>query len=133
MILGRAGTAQGRKVRLWDYLEVVGTFVNNSDERAKTDIEELRYGLNEILQLRPVAFNWKNIPNTHKSLGFIAQEVKPYIREVVYEDKDGSSDGSLSIAYLNLIPVLVNAIKELTTRLSEIERNAATHSETITA
>jgi hypothetical protein len=83
MILGRAGTAHGRKVRLWDYLEVVGTFVNNSDERSKTDIEDLHYGLAEILKLRPVAFNWKNIPNIHKSLGFIAQEVKSYIQEVV--------------------------------------------------
>lgn len=123
MILGRAGTDKGRKVRLWDYLEVLGTFVNNSDERAKTDIEDLQYGLKEILKLRPVSFNWKTIPNPHKSLGLIAQEVAPYIKEVVYEDSD-EFDMRLSVAYLNLIPVLINAIKEIAQQLGVVEQQS---------
>lgn len=121
MILGRAGTAQGRKVRLWDYLEVVGTFVNNSDINAKKDIEELRYGLEEVKKLRPVSFNWKTLVNSHKSLGLIAQDVKSIIDEVVYADDSPEGKGALSIGYINLIPVLINAIKELDAKVKQLE------------
>ncbi|MEH6875694.1 MAG: tail fiber domain-containing protein [Candidatus Competibacter sp.] len=121
MILGRAGTDKGRKVRLWDYLEVVGTFVNNSDINAKKDIEELRYGLEEVKKLRPVSFNWKTLANSHKSLGLIAQDVKSVIDEVVYADDSPEGKGALSIGYINLIPVLINAIKELDAKIKQLE------------
>jgi Chaperone of endosialidase len=121
MILGRSGTPVGRQVQLWDYLKVNGTFVNNSDERMKRDVTDLEYGLKEIMQLRPVSFNWKDIPNPHKSIGLIAQEVMPVIGEAVYQDESGGN-GSLSIAYTSLIPALINAVKELA---AEVERLSA--------
>jgi hypothetical protein len=127
MILGRAGTPAGRNVAVWDCLTVFGTFINNSDQRAKKDIADLGYGLKEILKLRPVEFNWKNIPNPHKSIGFIAQEVQPVIGEVVYDNNVNPSEGNLSIAYINLVPVLVNAIKELSARLNQLENGPLTH------
>ncbi|MFO1430281.1 MAG: tail fiber domain-containing protein [Candidatus Competibacteraceae bacterium] len=99
MILGRAGTDKGRKVKLWDYLEVNGVFVNNSDRQLKTDIENLKYGLEELRRLRPVSFNWRTIPNPHRSLGLIAQEVQPVIQEAVYSDDVDTGDSHLSIAY----------------------------------
>jgi hypothetical protein len=108
MILGRGGTDKGRKVKLWDYLEVIGTFANSSDASKKRDIEPLHYGLAEVKQLRPISFNWISIPNQHKSVGLVAQEVREVIKEVVYED-----EGLLSISYQNLVAVLINAIKEL--------------------
>ncbi len=124
MILGRAGTKVGRNVQVWDYLQVNGTFVNNSDLREKKDIEDLNYGLQDILKLRPVQFNWNDIPNPHKSIGFIAQEVRPVIEEVVYENNGKATDPNLSISYTSLVPVLVNAVKELTARLAELEARA---------
>lgn len=108
MILGRAGTDVGRKVRLWDYLKVEGTLANLSDATTKRDIASLEYGLAEVKRLRSIAFNWIDRPNPHKSLGLIGQEVREIVPEVVYED-----DGQISISYLSLIPVLINAIKEL--------------------
>jgi len=36
------------------------TSTNPSDSRLKDDITDLQYGLNEILQLRPVSYNWKD-------------------------------------------------------------------------
>jgi hypothetical protein len=122
MILGRSGTSVGRRVRLWDYLEVVGTFVNNSDQRAKTDIEDLSYGLEEIKRLRPVSFNWKAVPNPHKSLGLIAQQVEPILNEIVYKDANDPTGHQLSLSYLGLIPVLINAIKELDARIENITK-----------
>lgn len=95
-------------------------FPQNSDLRAKKDIEELHYGLEELKKLRPVMFNWRTIPNPHKNLGLIAQEVQPVIQEVVYMDDSAGGDNSLSIAYANLIPVLINAIKQLDSKISNI-------------
>ena len=115
MILGRAGTSVGRKVRLWDYLKVEGTLANLSDATTKQDIASLEYGLTEVKKLRPIAFNWIDRPNPHKSLGLVGQEVQEVIKEVVYED-----DGQLSISYLNLIPVLINAIKDLDRKIDAL-------------
>ena len=120
MILGRAGTSVGRKVRLWDYLEVVGNFVNHSDRRAKKDIEDLAYGLEDVKSLRPVSFNWRTLPNPHKSLGLIAQEVGPVINEVVYVDESDAMGHGQSISYTSLVPVLINAIKELDAKLERV-------------
>jgi len=79
-----------------------------SDATTKQDIVELGYGLAEVKRLRPIAFNWIARPNPHKSLGLVGQEVRGIINEVVYED-----DGQVSISYVGLIPVLINAIKDL--------------------
>lgn len=115
MILGRAGTSVGRKVRLWDYLNVEGVLANLSDATTKQDIASLEYGLAEVKKLRPIAFNWINRPNPHKTLGLVGQEVQEVIKEVAYED-----DGKVSISYLCLVPVLINAIKELDRKIEAL-------------
>lgn len=123
MLLGRnVGTAQAvkRHVEVWDYLKVNGTFINASDAHAKTAVEPLHYGLAEVLKLRPVSYEWKSIANPQRSIGLIAQEVREVIREVVHGDEEGA-DGRLGIAYVNLIPVLVQALQELTARLQRLE------------
>ena len=123
MLLGRnqgTPTAANRHVEVWDYLRVNGTFINNSDVKVKRDIEPLAYGLDEICQLRPVSFNWKTIANPQKSIGLIAQEVQPVIKEVVF-DNPANDASRLGIAYTNLIPVLINAVKELAERLKALE------------
>jgi hypothetical protein len=122
MILGRTtgkpGAALDRKVELWDSLKVNGTFINNSDRNAKKDIEDLHYGLAAVRKLRPVSFNWNEIYNPHKSLGLIAQEVRDVITEVIYEDDSDVRKGALGVSYINLIPVLINAIKELDAQIN---------------
>jgi len=91
-------------------VSVNGTIVHASDRRLKKDIEDLQYGLTEILQLQPKAYNWKNRDQNYKSLGLIAQEVQPIIKEIVSE-KD-NKEKTLGISYVELIPILINAIKE---------------------
>lgn len=82
-----------------------------SDITLKENIVPLDKGLNTVLQLNPVWFDWK--PDTGRSeqrqIGLIAQEVKQILPEVV----DENGDGTLSIDYIKLIMVLINAIKEL--------------------
>ena len=89
---------------------VSGVVIQNSDRRLKKDIEALPYGLKEILQLQPKAYNWKDKTQEHKSLGLIAQEVQPLIKEIVNAKDDEAK--TLGINYTELIPVLINAIKE---------------------
>ena len=128
MILGRStnvpltpisGAVGGRRVEVWDYMRVNGIFVNNSDATQKRDITRLEYGLDAIRRLRPVSFNWKDVAMPHKTIGLIAQEVRPVISEVVYDDAI-DDNSRLSIAYTNLIPVLINAIQELADRLDAL-------------
>jgi hypothetical protein len=62
--------------------------------------------------LRPVKYNM-NIDGS-KQVGLIAQEVQKIIPEVVSGTEGNISNGeTLGVSYGNLVPVLINAIKEL--------------------
>jgi hypothetical protein len=107
---------------------VGGSVVHASDKRLKKDIEPLHYGLNEVLQLQPKTYNWKNRTQDHKSFGLIAQEVQPLIKELVLTAEDKNK--TLSLNYIALIPILINAIQEqqeiietLTLRIKKLEGN----------
>lgn len=89
---------------------LAGTLTQNSDRRLKKDITAINYGLNEILQLQPKAYNWKNRETEKKSLGLIAQEVQLVISEIVNTQDDEQK--TLGISYTELIPVLIKAIQE---------------------
>ena len=71
----------------------------------------------------PVIFNWKQNPQWGKKIGFIAQEVKPVLSEVVQtgnletkteDDTNSKTDKNdkLGIYYSDIIPVAVKAIQE---------------------
>lgn len=92
-------------------VRVGGTIVHSSDRRLKKDISSLSYGLETVLQLNPVEYNWKNRVQDHKSFGLIAQEVQPIIKNIVHIADDEAK--TLSVSYTELIPVLINAVKEL--------------------
>jgi hypothetical protein len=82
----------------------------SSDERLKKNIETVKSGLDKVMKLRGVTFNWKtDTENKSTSLGFIAQEVQKVVPEVVTMGPDGYymiEGGSLNA-------VLVEAVKEL--------------------
>jgi hypothetical protein len=101
-----------------------------SDERIKSNIQPLTYGLKELLQLQPKSYDHHASSQdergliffddgvTTPDLGFIAQEVQRIIPEVVHVPSD--ENGELwSMDYVRLIPVLVNGIQTLA---SENER-----------
>ena len=94
-----------------------GCSCSSSDKRLKTNIESLEYGLNEINQLNPISFKFKSASDDVTHLGFIAQDVQTVIPEVVQEQPDNM----LGIRYDELIPILVNAIKELKDRIEFLE------------
>jgi Chaperone of endosialidase len=84
--------------------------IQTSDLRLKKNIKQLPYGLQEVLQLRPVTFEWKNSKDESIKLGLIAQEIQTLIPEVVNVGDDELK--MLGVKYADLIPVLIKAIQE---------------------
>jgi len=111
------------------YVSNAGTFVTISDENLKVDIQPLTYGLDQVLQLDPKSYKLKyQVDDEHgdapTQLGLLAQQVAPVIPEVVDYRKDSEGNTTCSIAYSELVPVLINAIKELK---QEFDDYKATH------
>ena len=103
-------------------------FTNASDRRLKQKIKSTKYGLNEVLKLEPVDYVLKS--NGLEQIGFIAQDVKPLIPEVVTgKEGDLEKGETLGITYTSLIPVLTKAIQEqqkiiqeLLSRIEKLEK-----------
>ncbi len=96
-----------------------GVWVNASDIAYKKDVEDLHYGLQEILSLQPRFYRMKD--TNEPQVGFIAQEVEQIIPEVV-----SGKEGSKGLAYGQLTAVTVNAIKELKTENDTIKESVMT-------
>ena len=62
-----------------------------SDRRSKDNIKNISYGLTTVMALRPTMYNYKGNKNT--SLGFIAQEVKEVVPEVIEQTTMGPDHG----------------------------------------
>ena len=85
-----------------------------SDERLKTNIVDTKYGLDHILKLESKEFDWKEKLNKKHDIGFIAQQVQEVVPELVKEvDGLNGEDSHLTVDYAKVVPILVNAIKEL--------------------
>ncbi len=119
------------KHRWLDVWAVDGT-INTSDIRDKKNIRDLDYGLNKIMQLHPVKFNWKNGINTNDKIGIIAQEIQKVLPEVVvdYDIKIDEATGmqqkvpsaKLGVMYAAIIPVLIKSIQELEMQVAELKK-----------
>jgi hypothetical protein len=105
------------------FVSDAGVWTNVSDRRLKHNIVDASYGLNEVLQLRPVQYEM-NL-NDEKQIGFIAQEVKKVVPEVVSgTEGDLNKNQILGLSYGNLVPVLVNGIKEQQKMIDELKKES---------
>jgi len=91
------------------------TVTQTSDLRYKQNIEPLTDALDTICDIDGVRFDWKH--SGKPDIGVIAQDLRDVLPEVVHTD----SDGYLSVNYAALVPVLIEAIKELTDRVYALE------------
>jgi hypothetical protein len=86
-----------------------GVYTPISDINKKKDFEDSTIGLNEILQLKPTLYRFKDAEdNSQKELGFIAQEVKDYIPQA-YVESDGGMGGKF--IGLNDRPIIATLVK----------------------
>ena len=120
------------------------SLTTGSDERDKADITDFTKGLDIVNSLRPVTYKWDNRSNysddlsvtpdgTHKNakldIGLIAQEVETVVKANGYGSSENdrllfnkSADGLYyGLTYERFIPVLINAIKELSAEVEALK------------
>lgn len=92
--------------------------LSSSDSRLKQDIEAINSGnaLEQVNSLQGVYFKYKEKPED-TNIGFIAQEVLDVVPEVVRT----GSEGYYSLNYANLTALLVEAVKELSKKIENLE------------
>lgn len=81
-------------------------FITASDIKLKENIQSLNNSIDIINQINPVSFDWKN--TGEKSYGVIAQEIEKVLPDIV-----SSKGENKSVAYIQLIALLIDSIKEL--------------------
>ena len=107
-----------------------------SDKRLKENIKEIEDPINIVNQLAPVKYDWKSNLSSRKDLsvkledkyGFLAQEVKEVIPTAILQNKNKihGIENPLSVEYNNIIAINTAAIKELITKINELEKEIQT-------
>jgi len=92
-----------------------------SDKRLKENIETIPDALDKVCQIRGVTFD-RIDADGERQMGVIAQEVEKVVPEVVREDK--SEDKIKSVAYGNMVGLLIEAIKDLKNEVDELKNRS---------
>ena len=96
-----------------------GGFFQQSDERSKIFIGDIENALEKANEVPTKYFYWKSMPDGPKNLGTSAQKVKEMFPEIV------AGDEVMSVDYSKLSIVALAAIKELTAKVEELEKEIA--------
>lgn len=91
-----------------------------SDERLKTDVNVIENAIDKVSALRGVTFMRKDQADSGRQTGLIAQDVETVMPEAVRRMPDS---GMLSVAYGNLVGLLVEAIKEQQKQIDDLKRS----------
>ncbi|MCS4301908.1 tail fiber domain-containing protein [Chryseobacterium sp. BIGb0232] len=94
--------------------------VTPSDIRFKKNIQNLNYGLEDIMKIRPVSYQLKEGNDPHVHLGFIAQEIEKIIPELVSSTPD--NNGYKAVDYIKLIPVLVKGLQDQEKKIQDQQK-----------
>jgi hypothetical protein len=124
----------------WTEVYTVNGVNSTSDMTLKTNVKNLEKGLEEILELRTITYQWKADKkgirqaagnSNERKIGFSAQQLQAKIPEVVNThswvpaDEKGNfkykQNKNLGVYYNDLIPVQVKAIQEQQQEIKELE------------
>jgi hypothetical protein len=119
--LGIGGAASGVSGEIRAIGDITAFY--SSDIRLKENIVPIENALSKVEAITGNTYNWKDgfeEIHSHKGndLGIIAQEVQSVLPEVVTE----RDNGYLAVDYIKLIPVLIEAIKELSAKIKDLEK-----------
>lgn len=129
--LGSGGSSNNYGVYASGNLAYTGSLIHVSDSKFKENIRPLSGSLNKLMKLKPKSFNYTsdekyahmNLP-TGEHYGLIAQEVEQVLPELVSDNSHPSATESrgeksddppinyMGLDYMELIPVLIEAVKE---------------------
>jgi hypothetical protein len=96
-----------------------GNVTAYSDLRLKKDIKPITYALQKVEQLQGVTYS--RLESDTRQTGLIAQDVQAVLPEAVVEQEDGM----LTVAYGNMMGLMVEAIKELNRELAAVKAELA--------
>lgn len=110
-----------------------------SDGRLKENIVTIDNPLSKVKSLRGVYYTWSDKYKTHYSIkedsvkiGVVAQEVQQVLPEIVNEHTVfGTDDPHLSLDYSKIVPVLIEAIKELSDKVDSLESQLSMYKSSI--
>jgi trimeric autotransporter adhesin len=95
------------------------SFISFSDERFKTNIRKFENPLDKLIQIQGVRYQFNKrkfsnmtFPDGERD-GLLAQQVQKVFPELVTAD----ADGYLAVDYVSMIPILIESIKELKTKI----------------
>jgi len=97
-------------------LTMVGNVTAYSDIRLKEELNVITSALDKVQQLTGYTYTRKD--NGERQTGLVAQDVQKVIPEAVLEGPE-----YLSVAYGNLMGLVVEAIKELNTKIDKLAEN----------
>lgn len=99
------------------------TKITFSDSTLKYDIKKVENATDLLNKLQGVTYNKKNENKDQavKHMGLIAQEVEKILPDLVYTDEHGVK----GIAYEEIIPLLIEAVKDQQTQVEILKSNIA--------
>jgi len=103
-------------------LNVTGdiTAYSTSDERLKTNVTPILDSLNKIGEIQGYEYDWidnDHHTNTGHDIGVIAQEIEKIAPEAVITRENGYK----AVKYEKLVPILIQAVKELNEKVNKLE------------
>jgi len=96
-------------------IRATGDVIAYSDARVKENVETIPNALDKVKAMRGVGYN--KIGEERRSIGVIAQELLEVMPEAVHKD----DSGMYSVAYGNLVGVLIEAMKEQQAQIDELK------------
>ena len=111
--------ATGTSLNVAGSITAGGNITASSDIRLKEDIEVITDAINKVKQITGVTYTRKE--NNKRQTGVIAQDVLKVLPEAV----EGSEDSMYSVAYGNMVGLLIEAIKDQQTIIDSQESRIA--------
>ena len=106
-----------------NYYTVTTSGGSTSDATLKKDVQQLEGALQKICAVRGVSFEFIEQPlstsDCGTQIGVIAQEIEAQFPEIVVTHENGTK----AVRYDRLVAPLIEAIKELTARVAQLEGN----------
>jgi hypothetical protein len=88
-----------------------------SDESVKTDLQIIENALDKVKEINGYTYVRTDDDSKIRRAGVIAQEIEKVLPEVVSKNPDGT----LNVAYPNIVALLIEAIKDLQKQVDELK------------
>jgi hypothetical protein len=123
-IVGSSGfTYDGTTMSVTGAVSATGDVIafSGSDRNLKTNIEPITDAIDKVKQITGVTFDWaehaQDLNHNRREAGVIAQEMQAVLPEIVTT----RDDGYLAVRYERINALLIQAVKELTARVEQLE------------